>query len=600
MIYNGPSLPICLDLKATKMSSESRRVFVTHVDDSPSGRQGPCLYFWGQKNRSVYLQLENYLNSLEPFFNSCSPPTNETGLNKQVLCAIIDKNWLRVKMIEPIIVDHLGLVEVFCIDSGMVKSIPLAFLRIIPSVPGSAMSELAFNLKDIEPLADKFVLADVMAIRGQWTESALMFLKENMENISWEAVSLGRFSGHTGVRLYNQNKSILFATTMIEKNLGLPTQTYQAALATILPSESVDLQPPDSSTSPLFENLSCSSKPVPFTVQSQFPSNQFPTPTSKNFPSSLVHPLGNFPHPEVQPYSVHRNHNRESDSRNRTVTCNPHISSKNPRAYVAAEIHPGVVNEVFVTYVQNGPRKFTIQLKEAQFGLDLLRKKIDSLQLEPMVGIHRGFPCIAVLSRDQQPHRGLITTVESDSCQVYFIDYGNFETLNKRFIFEIPDELVRIRLCACRVGLADIEELEQFDPNMVSDIFHDLVLGKHFQCELVGDELSQKVNLYDVKGVDVKQLLISVCRIQTANTTNASLMTRVEPTARPNRPKPNVAYPVCSASTRVTLKVLNWMGNYMYYTGIVLFFFFTLGNYSLFAISRFIRKAKDFYVRVVS
>ena len=547
------------------MSSESQRVFVTHVDDSLTGRQGPCLYFWGQRNRSIYLQLENYLNSLAPFFNSCSPPQNESEFNGQVFCAMIDQKWLRVKITELSAMDLLGLVEVSCIDFGIVKSIPITYIREIPAMPGSNDMESAFNMKDIEPLADKFVLADAVATRGHWTEAALTYLKENMEGVSWEAVSLGLFSGHIGVRLYNSKKSALFATTIVERGHAVPTQTYQAALTTISTSNFADSHLPYFNTSPC-ETPSFPLKSFLPSVQPLHSTGRFPTPLLGDFPSTLTHTsgifpsvlgqtLGNFPLPEVPTYSTSAI--RESAPASRTVICNPLISNKNQRAYLASEIQRGTVYDVIVTYIQSGPRKFTIQQKETQFGLNQLRKKIDSLQLEPMLEFYRGAPCIALFSQDKQPHRGLITTIESDHCKVYYIDYGNFATLSKRLIFEIPDELVRIKLYACRVGLADIEELEQFDPQMVSDIFRDLALGKYFQCEVVGDEMLQKVTLHDTQGVDMKEVLLSLCRMQSANRIEASLQTAAEPAALKSRPKVSVAPAVRSSLTRAIFQVLD-------------------------------------------
>merc|ERR1711911_243134 len=118
---------------------------------------------------------------------------------------------------------------------------------------GSIEKEQTFNLKNVEPLANKFVLADVIAPIGQWTESALSFLKDNMENLYWEALPLGIFSDHIGVRLYNINKSLLLATVMIEKSFGAPAPTYQAALTSVQPKPT-EFQAPYLNVSPVLGN----------------------------------------------------------------------------------------------------------------------------------------------------------------------------------------------------------------------------------------------------------------------------------------------------------------------------------------------------------
>ena len=519
-------------------------VYVTHVDDSITGRQGPCLYFWGQKNRSLYIQIENYLKSLAPILHSSSPLKNLCGLDEQKLCALIDGKWLRIKITEPLKFDA-GCIEVFCLDLGEVKCINFGFIRSIPKVPGSKESEFGCDFKDVEPLADKFILADVIPSRGQWTESAMIFLKENVVNYFWKAVSLGVFSGYHGVRLYNQSQ-VLLATTMIERNFGLPTQTYK-----LTPSTGTDVQS-YLHMSPLFSSSTSTAteRSISHRVPS-FPPLIMTPPTSLPIVPSFA--SARFPPP------FYKDCSRDLPPFKRPAFCNPLISNKSQRAYVASEIRTGVIQEVVVTNVENGFQRFTVQLKDAQYGLDLLRAKIDSLELKPMKEHARGAPCIAIYSQDQQPHRGLITVVEDLSCKIYYIDYGNSESLDKHSIYEIPDELVRIKLYACRVSLADTEELDQFNTETVSDIFSVLVLGKQFQCQTVGDEIFQKVTLHNASGFNMRDVLISQCMFQTAIGSHQSPTSLLVSDGHLNRPKAAVVPTVRSVLTRTTLKVFAFL-----------------------------------------
>jgi Tudor domain len=175
--------------------------------------------------------------------------------------------------------------------------------------------------------------------------------------------------------------------------------------------------------------------------------------------------------------------------------------------YIASEMKLGMMYEVIVTSIEDSVRKFSVQLKESEAALQELRRKLDCVQLRPMKNLSRAKPCLAISSQDQLLHRGLVTNCSEDKCSVYYVDYGNVELLDSRYIFEMPDEIADIKLLACRCSLADSDDLEHL--NGVAEAFASIVPAKFFKCVVVDVNHPQKVYLYDEMGRSVKDLIIS-------------------------------------------------------------------------------------------
>ena len=49
-----------------------------------------------------------------------------------------------------------------------------------------------------------------------------MFLKSDLENKAWEALPMEMYGECVGVRMFHADNDQLFATSMIEKGLGVP------------------------------------------------------------------------------------------------------------------------------------------------------------------------------------------------------------------------------------------------------------------------------------------------------------------------------------------------------------------------------------------
>lgn len=463
-------------------------VHVTHVDDSPKGREGPCVYFWGMScDRNFAIMMDGYIEAIKKDLESRPPPMHQNSLMGQICCVLINQKWHRAQITQ-LKINPAGLLEVNLVDSGATHQVPLAFIRTVSDIPGRE----AEQVQVCKALASRFILADIVAPRGpgtrsQWSELAICFLKIKVENHTWRAKYMGAYGECMGVRLFDQNNELL-ATTMIQQGLGVASQTYQEAIYT--------------SRHSMYDNDLMDQ-------QSRYPRPAYnPYSPVYNVPS-----MNNSLPPAFAIPAADRGHHHSSMYPSAVPSLYPaQPLPRIPKAYLSNEIPQHGRHEVVVTHVADGPFKFYLMLKSDAQELTNLRKKLESLAPHRFTGIpKRGTVCVALSPVDKLVHRGLITAanVYGDQCSVYFVDSGNQELVDLDMIREIPDELVDPQLFACRVSLHRAEDVAELSG--LNAIFTALVNASDtLQCEVVENEMNQKVNLFDHTGRNVLDILLSI------------------------------------------------------------------------------------------
>ena len=257
------------------MSSEEWfLVHCTHVEDGLRARQGPYLTLWGQKDRSTVLHLEYMLNFLSPFLMANPPPTDLNVISCQTIVVLINNALVRGRLVETTPSPD-GLVDVFCIDLGTVQSVSQAFIRTLDiyGCPTNAAGEVVF-VAQCRPLAQKYILADIVSPQELWPDNAIHYAKAVLEKQSRKAYSLGNHGDATEVRLYNsQNKPL--AQTMIERGIGIPAPVpmVEASGASF---------PPNNFARPVLQANSSArgvpSQTLPTRIEPLHPIKHFPSP----------------------------------------------------------------------------------------------------------------------------------------------------------------------------------------------------------------------------------------------------------------------------------------------------------------------------------
>ncbi|XP_055543913.1 maternal protein tudor [Wyeomyia smithii] len=171
-------------------------------------------------------------------------------------------------------------------------------------------------------------------------------------------------------------------------------------------------------------------------------------------------------------------------------------------------------HQVYVSYVENGPKLFTVQLEASE---KALAEMMNSLERVPLRNLSRkptlGMACIARFSEDQVLYRALIMSINVDSCLVSYVDYGNSETVDFKNLYEIPKEFLKHKIFAMRFTLSNVKKLENANAD-ISGLFSSLVLDKMLTMKVMpleGPAFVQYCELYD-QNENILDKLFDMCK----------------------------------------------------------------------------------------
>ncbi|KAJ6642396.1 Maternal protein tudor [Pseudolycoriella hygida] len=142
-------------------------------------------------------------------------------------------------------------------------------------------------------------------------------------------------------------------------------------------------------------------------------------------------------------------------------------------------------HQVYVSYVEDGPYMFSVQLKSSeqrmeQMMVEIAKTQLQQLSKKPALGM----ACLARYSEDNRIYRAVIKSVYIDSCQMLFVDYGNSEKVLFNHIYDIPEQFLRLKTFAIRVSLAGLKQLPSVS-DKVKSMFIDMVNDKEFDMLVV-------------------------------------------------------------------------------------------------------------------
>ncbi|XP_026841742.1 maternal protein tudor [Drosophila persimilis] len=159
----------------------------------------------------------------------------------------------------------------------------------------------------------------------------------------------------------------------------------------------------------------------------------------------------------------------------------PSAQQRTIPAFRTTSLTLGLTYDVHVSYVENGPHLFWVQLKSTAKELDAMMEQIERMRLQPLPQSPEvGSACVARFSQDGNFYRALVSSIKEQRFRVVYVDYGNSEVLPSKDVYQIPTELLQIKPFAYRFALAGIKEIEPIDESM-KQIFKNSALYKDFQ-----------------------------------------------------------------------------------------------------------------------
>uniref|UniRef100_A0A6P7FIK6 Uncharacterized protein LOC114328275 isoform X2 n=1 Tax=Diabrotica virgifera virgifera TaxID=50390 RepID=A0A6P7FIK6_DIAVI len=127
--------------------------------------------------------------------------------------------------------------------------------------------------------------------------------------------------------------------------------------------------------------------------------------------------------------------------------------------YKACTLEPGCQYPVFVSYVNDGPCHFSVQLKQTEDVLVQLMNDINKMPLRTFEDIPiPGTVCLARSRDDNTTCRAVVTNEVDTQFKVFFVDFGNYETLPLESLFQIPFKYVLPKVMAIRFSLFGVEK----------------------------------------------------------------------------------------------------------------------------------------------
>ncbi|XP_018571230.1 maternal protein tudor isoform X2 [Anoplophora glabripennis] len=127
--------------------------------------------------------------------------------------------------------------------------------------------------------------------------------------------------------------------------------------------------------------------------------------------------------------------------------------------YKACTLEPGCQYPVYVSYVNDGPCHFSVQLKQTEEVLVMLMNDINTITLRLLEDVPiPGTICLARCQEDGNICRAVVTNEVDNQFKVFYVDFGNYEVVPLDALYQIPFKYVIPRVMAIRFSLAGVEK----------------------------------------------------------------------------------------------------------------------------------------------
>lgn len=510
------------------------RLYVTHVDG-----EGHFMKISGQLDQPSSLMLESLFETARENLEKGIGAVHPGAIHEGVLCAAKykDGTYYRAKVISTANIAK-GLVGVHFIDFGNKDTISLSTIRFLDNYDPMFLQ--------LRAQATDYYLSRFINPSGKWEEQNLLKLQS--------LVCYGEYATTIDVQTPTVPLiSILFkgtdlATHLVAHRFGVALSLPKQEVLLLQMSADNNQQIPNWQSN--FMNENPYAEHVPFLLNQNFPSNpasamrlqqnislpfngSIPPPASLISQRLLVNKVSrstvNLRAPSRQPQHTPSLPTTVQPPETppvpaiHAVTPSPVFtaappppaarlaSPKKSATYKSRLLEVNSKHKVFVSYAEEGPELFAVQLTADADKLETMMEEINkrphsSLKEPPMIGT----VCLGRMSGDRIICRAIVMNLSGSQCKLFFVDFGDTEMVSYYDIFDIPEEYVKQNVMAMRFCLSGVKKLEK-SPHL-NETFKQLVAGKVVTLKVVAPEgppLIQYGELYLENNMNVLDLLIS-------------------------------------------------------------------------------------------
>ena len=456
-------------------------VYITHAD-SPS-------VVWCQ----LPDQVEEF-NDLLDKLAECDPslPRSQILEENQPCCVkySVDQSWCRglVSSVD----NSSGTAQIFFVDYGNSEPVNLADVREpladFFSLPAQAVS---FSLAEMSPISG-----------GEWSQSAISAFQELVVDkyLDCEVVGLDD-DGYPSAKLFNnlqENKDI--GLELIRQNHA-KAPLGSAANKPNFPTKSQEQLPHTQSYNSQSHSQSGTTSHMSHSRTDSKGSNQSP------FQSKKASPAHSFSSSESKSWSRQRHpSNRSNDGstsgRARQMgrsSFGPRDSSSGsshqgsqdrsssghrPARYRRVRLQTGEAYDVCVCHVESF-NEFYCQLHRNAVKLSEVMQEIDqhcsSPSARPLSSPSPNMPVLARYSGDGSWYRAIVKEPPNEKgCRIFFVDYGNSETVPANNLVEMPPPFLSLESQAIQCALIGVPR-DFSPPESTIDTFGELTIEKDFR-----------------------------------------------------------------------------------------------------------------------
>ncbi|XP_060822618.1 maternal protein tudor-like isoform X2 [Bombus pascuorum] len=424
-------------------------IFVTHIE--------PChtfLRIWGQIDKNSATCVERMILPLVEQFTrrqNCVK-IQSASLRINALCCAKFQNdgyyRARIKHINNI--DDTVLLHF--IDYGNLELLPIQEIHLLDDIPGSE------SLQSFPPVAFQFTLMHLLPSNGHWSKEIIESIQKTLRYNEYKIMIHTITNSDNFIKLQYNDED--FTELLIKKRIA-----KKATLLEMYSSRGI--------TEPellLYE---------------------------KNL--SLLHSAEN----EVQEFQ--RNVCSCCAVKQKHMT---HASVQEALVFKSRVLDVSSRHDVYVSFVEDGPHKFSVQLQSTTQVLRILMRDINSHPLEPLQEPPLpGSVCLGRYTRDKVLCRAVVMSVMENKCKLYYVDFGHTEVLPYTDIFKLPPHFINPRVLSIRFTLSGVHELNV--TGTMKEYFKQVLAGKLLVlhvCPPEGPPLVQYGDLYD-NGKNIKDIL---------------------------------------------------------------------------------------------